>query len=422
MSRPGAHPATLAVAILLAMPFSGRAEAQEKFDLEPYRLVRSLELVQDRIAGGDEAALPMQRKLLEMIDAKFLATPPAGFDDRRNFDALLVYAISGGNPSTIETVVSRLDLKPPRAALGAGILGYVRGRPAEAEKALHDIDPLTQPIELGAYLALIKGSVAAAEDSSAALKLFDEARLLGPGSLVEEAALRRSIMIALKMRDADLFLDYSEQYVRRFLHSPYASQFADAFVIGVVDMHDGIDLDKVAATLNEMDADRRKFIYLRLARKSAIDGLTDLTAFAARMAETRDDPRSKTNDPRVLLYSSIASVASGSAGAVATQLAAIDRSRLSEGDQQLLDAARAVAEKVIAIPNVPPAPAKVEEGDNTTAKVAPSHQDMPAGPATTKQAAPPAGPDATAMEASRKIVTDTRRKLAAIDELLKETE
>ena len=86
--------------------------------------------------------------------------------------------------------------------------------------------------------------------------------------------------------------------------------------------------------------------------------LTDLTAFAARMAETRDDPRSKTNDPRVLLYSSIASVASGSAGAVATQLAAIDRSRLSEGDQQLLDAARAVAEKVIAIPNVPPAPAK----------------------------------------------------------------
>jgi chemotaxis protein MotC len=140
------------------------------------------------------------------------------------------------------------------------------------------------------------------------------------------------------------------------------------------------------------------------------------------MAETRDDPRSKTNDPRVLLYSSIASVASGSAGAVATQLAAIDRSRLSEGDQQLLDAARAVAEKVIAIPNVPPAPAKVEEGDNTTAKVAPSHQDMPAGPATTKQAAPPAGPDATAMEASRKIVTDTRRKLAAIDELLKETE
>jgi chemotaxis protein MotC len=406
---------------MLATPFLGHAHAQERYDLEPYQMVRSLQLVQDRIAGGDEAALPMQRKLLEMIDAKFLATPPAGFDDPRNFDALLVYAISGGNPSTIETVVSRLDLKPPRAALGAGILGYVRGRPAEAEKALHDIDPLTQPIELGAYLALIKGSVAAASDSAAALKLFDEARLLGPGSLVEEAALRRSIMIALKMRDADLFLGYSEKYVRRFLHSPYASQFADAFVIGVVDMHDNMELDKVAATLNEMDADRRKFIYLRLARKSAIDGLADLTAFAARMAEIRDDPRSKTTDPRVLLYSSIASVASGSVGAVATQLAAIDRSRLSEGDQLLLDAARAVSEKVIAVPNVPVTPAKDADADNTQPKVASSLQDMPTDPAA-KTGAPPAEPDAATMEASKKIVTDTRQKLAAIDELLKETE
>ena len=79
--------------MLAALPFLGRAEAQERFDLEPYQMVRSLELVQDRIAAGDEAALPMQRKLLEMIDAKLLATPPAGFEDPRNFDALLVYAI-----------------------------------------------------------------------------------------------------------------------------------------------------------------------------------------------------------------------------------------------------------------------------------------------------------------------------------------
>ena len=39
--------------------------------LQPFQMVRSLELVQDRIAGGDHAALPMQRKLLEMIDARF---------------------------------------------------------------------------------------------------------------------------------------------------------------------------------------------------------------------------------------------------------------------------------------------------------------------------------------------------------------
>lgn len=414
MWRPGARAGGLAAAILLAAPFVASAGAEENFDLQPYQLVRSLELVQDRLAGGDEAAFPMQRKLLEMIDAKLLATPAKTFDDERNFDALLVYAISGGNPSTIETVVSQLDLKPPRAALGAGVLGYVRGRPAEAEKALHGIDPLTQPTELGAYLALLEGSVAAAEDSEAALKFFDAARLLGPGSLVEEAALRRSVMIALKMRDPDRFLDYSEQYVRRFLRSPYASQFADGFVVGVVDMHSSIDLDRVARTLGEMDADRRKAIYLRLARKSAIEGLADLTAFASRMADVRNDPRSKTNDPRVLLYSSIASVASGSVGAVATQLASIDRSRLSESDQRLLDAARTIAGEVIAQPKAPDVPAKVAE--------AAAAGNAAANPAAEKKPAPPAGPDEKAMDASMKIMADTRQKLAAIDELLKETE
>jgi chemotaxis protein MotC len=415
--RAAAHPGRLAVAILAAAPLVTRAAAHERFDLDPYQMVRSLELVQDRIAGGDEAALPMQRKLLEMIDAKLISTPAKGFDDRRNFDALLVYAISGGNPETVETVVSRLDLKPPRTALGAGILGYVRGRPAEAEKALHDVDPLTQPIGLGAYLALIKGSVVAPENSAAALKLFDEARLLGPGSLVEEAALRRSIMIALKMRDADLFLDYAEQYVRRFLHSPYASQFADAFIVGVVDMHDRIDLDKVAATLNEMDADRRQFIYLRLARKSAIDGLADITAFAARMADTRNDPHSKTSDPRVLLYSSIAAMGSGSVAAVAAQLQSIDRGSLSASDQRLLDAAQTVASEVIATPAAPAVTSAEPHQSSGTAGPPPISK-AAAHPSQGK----PAGADAGALEASMKTVSDTRRKLTAIDELIKETE
>ena len=45
-------------------------------------MVRSLQLVQDRIAGGDHAALPMQRKLLEMIDAALRAAEPDDFERR----------------------------------------------------------------------------------------------------------------------------------------------------------------------------------------------------------------------------------------------------------------------------------------------------------------------------------------------------
>ena len=54
---------------------------------QPYQMVRSLQLVQDRIAVGDHAALPMQRKLLEMIDARLRDADTARFRRRAQFPA-----------------------------------------------------------------------------------------------------------------------------------------------------------------------------------------------------------------------------------------------------------------------------------------------------------------------------------------------
>src|SRR5690606_16025743 len=128
--------------------------------------------------------------------ARLRAAPEEDYRDPRNFNALLVYAMSGGNPATIEKIITRLDLPEQQAGLGAAILGYVRGRPNEADQALENIEPLSEAPGLGAFLALIKGSVASADDPATAVRLFDQARLLAPGTLVEEAALRRTILLA----------------------------------------------------------------------------------------------------------------------------------------------------------------------------------------------------------------------------------
>ena len=103
--------------------------------------------------------------------------------------------------------------------------------------------------------------------------MFDEARLLSPGTLVEEAALRRSI--ALGFGDQGFgahFCSSCSQYVRRFLQSPYASQFADAFVAGVVALHKTIELAAIEEIVAGMEPEQQKVIYLRLARRAAIDG------------------------------------------------------------------------------------------------------------------------------------------------------
>lgn len=308
--------------------------------LEPYQIVRSLERVQDRLAAGDHASQPMQRKLLAMIDQRFATREGSRFEHERNRRALLVYAMSGGNPVTVEAALARLGKDDPSRKLGESILFYINGKPKQAIEAFKTIDPMAYPPDIAMYLALVKGSILSEVEPRKALALLDRARLLAPGTLVEEAALRRSAAVATRLGDAKRFLRLSEQYVRSYLHSPYASQFADAFVAGVVTLHATIDRQAVADIAALMQPEQEKVIYLRIARRAAIDGLIDFAAFAASHAEAIED------DPRAELYSSLSSVTSGTVEDVQARLSKIDRDRLSESDRQLLDAASAITREM----------------------------------------------------------------------------
>ncbi|QND56520.1 chemotaxis protein MotC [Mesorhizobium huakuii] len=339
--------------LLLAAGYPSAGFAQDT--LQPYQLVRSLQLVQDRIAAGDHAAMPMQAKLLEMTDTRLREADAEDFKDPKNFRALLVYGMSGGNPVTVEAAVSRATTDPGSLAIAKGVIDYLNGRPGEAIEALRPIDPMTLPADLGAFLALVKGSLLAGDQPAAALTLLDEAKLLSPGTLVEEAALRRSVGIAVTQGDAARFALASTQYVERYLYSPYASQFADSFVSGVITLHMSISQDKLADITAMMDPEREKVIYLRIARRAAIDGLSDLSAFASARAEHGRDGNTNQGDPRAELYSSLSTVTSGTIEDVRTKLGKIDRSKLSDGDRALLDAAQAIAGEVVAPPASLPA-------------------------------------------------------------------
>lgn len=428
------------------------AMAEASPPLSPFQLVRSLQLVQDRLADGDHAALPMQKKLLEMIDRRLREASAEEFEDLRNFRAMLIYAMSGGNPATIEVVSAKLHLEGTDAALSRGVLEYLQGRPSAARTQLAGIDALAQAPELGAFLALVKGSIAVTDDPQAALRFFDQARLLGPGTLIEEAALRRSIILSAERGDAGRFLLLSSQYVRRFLRSPYASQFADSFVAGVIQLHGIVSLDAVDDIVAGMDADQRKVIYLRLARRSAIDGLRELSAFASTRAEKSGSSEKPTEDPRAVLYASLSSVTSDNVAEVVARLKTIDTGKLSANDRLLLEAVTKVASEVMAalpepeqpkpetsVREVAPAPsdaiaeaeAEADLPDIVPVADEPPVAEVESGP---KREYPAAQPAATASQATQDTATsdpateaaaltaaDARRKLELVDELLKAT-
>lgn len=455
-----------AIGLVLA---AGGAATMARADgmLQPYQMVRSLQLVQDRIAAGDHAAMPMQAKLLEITDARFKGADAADFKDRKNLRALLVYGMSGGNPATIKATAARIEMDATDKSVAEGVIDYLGGRPEDAIKAFAPIDPMTLPADLGAFVALVKGSLLATDDPAQALKLLDVARLLGPGTLVEEAALRRSVGIAVNTGDAARFALASTQYASRFLHSPYASQFADSFVSGVIALHLSISQDKVADITAMMDAEREKVIYLRIARRAAIDGFTDLSTFASAKAEQQRSGGQV--DPRTLLYASLSTMTSARIDDLKASLGKIDRSKLSDGDRALLEAAKTIAQEMTApafsgsgvqpasgegSPSAPPhsgsrpdnpaartgnvdaeSPAPAAEAKDTSdlplvegiASERPATetagQASPAPQPEVSTAAPPAPPPVAAkpaqtLNAADAVIADAKRKLDQIDQLL----
>jgi chemotaxis protein MotC len=150
-----------------------------------------------------------------------------------------------------------------------------------------------------------------------------------------------------------------------------------------------------------MSREQAKTIYLQLARRAAIDGDSELLAFASARANQAAEGKDSEFDPRSELYSSISSVTSDTVDEVLSKLEELDSSRLSARDRALLDAARTIATEVVAPPlrdkvTLPDLPADLDVAERDLRGI-----EIP--------------PETEA------LLTSARSQLDAIDKLLEET-
>jgi chemotaxis protein MotC len=319
--------------------------------LEPYQLMRSLQLVQDAVVGGDHSAMEMQRYLLGVIDERLRAADQSVFDDPRNVDAALVYAMSGGNPATLDLLAIRDRFGNFDSEVTTVLRAYLDGRAATTKTSLADLVKLYRNETIAPYLTLIAANVTAGMNEEASLELFDWARLTAPGTLVEESALRRSLLISAKKGLIEKAVHYASLYARRFINSPYAGQYADLLVDLVVSHHEAMGTEKLEHVLSFMDAPRQREVYLRISRRAAIAGNKELALFAAGRAEALSDAGDPAPAILANFYSSLADVTSGNVDEVAKALAGISDDTLSARDAALKNVARLVAEEVMRAPD-----------------------------------------------------------------------
>jgi chemotaxis protein MotC len=430
---------SLLACVAAALSGGPSARAQTVDDtIEPYRMLRSLQFVQDTVVRGDHSAAEMQRFMLGAIDQRLRTADPKVFEDPRNVDAALIYAMSGGNPATLEYLVARDVDGNFDNRIADALRKYLSGKGTLIAKTLGEMVTEYKNADIAPYLALVAGNVTIAKDPAGSLKYYDWARLTAPGTIVEEAALRRSLAVAVDANIVDKASGYANRYARRFLYSPYASQFADLFVRFVVEHYDVLKPEDIEATLGYMDVDRRREVYLRIARQAAIAGRRDLAVMAADQAKGLSGNGPQT-DALAELYGSLVGVPTENVDDAMAALMQIPEAALSPKDRALRQAAEAVAKEVLRKPQAAVQPPEGEAAASAAdAGVAAATQDpelqdpLAAPPAETPEpAAPSEAPPATVQPAAadaeppaidpelRTFVDAGRSKLEAIDDLLK---
>lgn len=312
---------------------------------QPYAILRTLQSLQERIAHGDIRAHEGQRALITRVAEAFLRADPAEFADKRNANAAVSFVLGGGPPIVLERL---LGLDPSPAVdpdLLAGALAYVHGREEDARERLASFDPQALPGYLGAQIAIARSALIVREDPQEAVRLLSLARLLAPGTLAEEAALRREIFVEGQRGELERLEFLAVQYLRRYRNSVYAGNFRQRFItlLATLDFAQSVeDFLRLETVLAQMDGEGKRDLYLFFARHALLSGALDLARYAAERA-IGFSAGDSGEEERARFYFAAAQIVTPAYEPAVEILLALDPDRLPKTDLPILEAAMATA-------------------------------------------------------------------------------
>jgi chemotaxis protein MotC len=364
----------------------------------PYEILRSMLALQDQIALGNTAALEALPGLSAQLAEKMIAADPAMWREPRNSRAAVVYVLSGGQPRVLQKVLAGGVYPIDDKKLMEGTLAYVEGHEAKARQILSEIDPRSLEAIVGGHVALAQGSLLAHSDPHKAIDLLDLAILLAPGTLVEEAALRREVFLAEQVGDFSKFSSSAGQYLRRFSKSGYSENFRKRFSATLIDIAVAGRLDQIMQLekfFDEMSDAEQLQLYFIIAQSALANGKLDTARYASTRA-LQLTPHDSADATRAALYDGVVSVLARDCDLGLGVLDKLDRSKLTRRDASLADGALALAWE---IRHWPEASRSLRQQDGSTI-------------------APPPGFDQTLVGTDGAIDL-ARQALAATDEALK---
>jgi chemotaxis protein MotC len=379
--------AAMAWVVALAWPALGQTGLGE-----PFELVRSLQSLQDQAVRGNTRAYANQRELLGRIAERFDAVDPERWKEPKNARAAVLFVLNGGNLRALQKVIERAKDNGLDEMLLKGVLAYGAGRKDEAAKMLGSVEARSLDASMAGHVAYVQGELVEKKEPAKALILFDDARLLAPGTIVEEAALRREIALLAAAGDGDRYEMLAAQYLRRFPNSIYGGGFRQKFAVAIAhntSANDPDRLTRLASMLGGVGADERRDVYLTIAKAAIARGKVELARLAAANAVQLAKQDSVERE-RARLYEGAALIVTDDFDKGVENLRTVERSKLDETETVLLDAALSIASQI---------------------------RRLPAGP---EPDSPPPGEKGASSTGESQVVQRARKAIAKVDQILSE--
>lgn len=336
----------LLLGALLAQPVASNAEDALPGDGSFHALVRAFNEEQNRLAFGEADGLASIRTAMSRVKAWLKTATAESWGDQRDRNALVVFLLGGGSIAGAEQSIENAKLEDEQRASILAAFAYSGGK-FEAAEYLQKIDPLKVEPVLGAHVALAQATLLIEVDYNRSFALLGLPSLLVPGSLIEEASLRRRILLVAAHPEIGSLDQSVQHYMRRFGRSVYREALVSALSNALVvrEFRELQEVGAVVAALGQLPGDRSASILLRLAESQAGQGHLQLVrGFAEPVAAVSAE--GSRDRARARLYTAIADLLADPPRVTLTDLNQLERQQFTPSEEVLLEAAKEVMRSV----------------------------------------------------------------------------
>ena len=302
----------------------------------------------DAALVGHPAAVQERQELGRKISESFAAEPQSTWQIRENAADLLKFVLFGGPASVLGSAVAQGAIPKEYETTARGVIAFSNRDLDLARKYLIETAPDLLPHDVEEPLALVRGTLLAPVQPEKAMLHFRRVQLVAPGTALEEAALRQHVLVLVRNKNVSEGIAKLATYLRRFPASIYWLQFAGTVATGLVRADDLRIADLLSGSQELILAaskDRYHQFLLEVSKRLIVAGSFEKAAELSAYVGGNSDPLSRVGQI-AYLYKNVCDAVTASSELALKNLRAVELSRYSKEEQDLVRAGIAIATEV----------------------------------------------------------------------------